>query len=263
MFSYERSVAYPHGHRNIMFDHRGVRTLPRLVGPTGVIDQDNTMLYDYLNEHNGICASHTSATGMGTDWRDVDPTYEPVVEIYQGHRQSYEHLGAPRSARRPGESIGGWAPLGMVWNALARQYRLGFQASSDHISTHISYAVALAEDSSRAAILDAFRRRHCYAATDNIIMDVRSGEHLMGDEFDAEGPVKLLVSIFGTSPVARVDIIKDFKYVYSTEPKEARVEFQWTDDERSRPAGLSWYYVRAIQDNGELAWASPIWVHTP
>ena len=32
MFTYERSVAYPHGHRNVMFDHRGVRTLPRLVG---------------------------------------------------------------------------------------------------------------------------------------------------------------------------------------------------------------------------------------
>ena len=76
----------------------------------------------------------------------------------------------------------------MVWNALAMQYRLGFEASSDHISTHISYAIALAEDTTRPAILDAFRRRHCYAATDNIIMDVRSGEHLMGDEFAADGP---------------------------------------------------------------------------
>ena len=83
---------------------------------------------------------------MGTDWRDNDPKVEPIVEIFQGHRNSYEHLGAPRVARRPGEAIGGWQPLGMVWNALALQYRLGFQASSDHISTHISYAIAIAED---------------------------------------------------------------------------------------------------------------------
>jgi hypothetical protein len=267
MFTYERSVAYPHGHRNVMFDHRGVRTLPRLVanaGPPaqGVVDADTLMLYDYLKQHDGITASHTSATGMGTDWRDVNPEFEPFVEIYQGHRQSYEYLGAPRSARRKDESIGGWQPLGMVWNALALQYRFGFEASSDHVSTHISYAVALAEDASRKAILDAFRRRHCYAATDNIIMDVRSGEHLMGDEFEADGPVKLRVSIHGTRPIARVDIIKDFQYVYSTEPKAQQVSFQWTDDEKGRPAGLSWYYVRAIQDDGELAWASPIWVHT-
>jgi hypothetical protein len=262
MFTYERSVAYPHGHRNVMFAHRGVRTLPRLVGANAILDDDTLMLYDYLQEHNGICASHTSATGMGTDWRDVNPALEPFVEIYQGHRQSYEYLGAPRSARRPGESIGGWQPSGFIWNALAMQYRIGFQASSDHISTHISYAVALAEDTTRAAILDAFRRRHCYAATDNIIIDVRSGEHVMGDEFNAVGPVKLAVHIRGTGPVKRVDIIKDFKYVYSTEPGKAEVEFAWTDDEQNRPPGLSWYYVRAIQSDGELAWASPIWVHT-
>ncbi len=156
MFTYERSVAYPNGHRNVMFDHRGVRTLSRLVGAVGVVDSDTLMLYNYLKEHNGICASHTSATGMGTDWRDVNAQFEPFVEIYQGHRQSYEYLGAPRSARRAAESIGGWQPLGMIWNALAMQYRLGFQASSDHISTHISYAIALTEDTTRPAVLSAF-----------------------------------------------------------------------------------------------------------
>src|SRR6185503_5994873 len=30
MFSYERSVQYPEGHRNTVFAQRGVRTLPRL-----------------------------------------------------------------------------------------------------------------------------------------------------------------------------------------------------------------------------------------
>jgi hypothetical protein len=48
-------------------------------------------------------------------------------------------------------------------------------------------------------------------------------------------------------------------YAYSTEPNRPRVEFEWADHEK-RGAGLSWYYVRAIQDNGELAWASPLWV---
>jgi hypothetical protein len=261
MFSYERSNPYPHGHRNVMFARRGVRTLPRLIGEGGIVDDDTRMLYDYLNELGGICASHTSATGMGTDWRDVDPRFEPFVEIYQGHRNSYEHLGAPRVARRPDEAIGGWRPLGMVWNALAMQYKFGFQASSDHISTHISYAIALAEEPSRAAILDAFRRRHCYGATDNIVLDVRSGDgaHLMGDEFEADGPVRLKVLAHGTAPIARVDVIKDFVYVYSTEPHRDRVEFSWTDEEPRTP-GLSWYYVRVLQEDGELAWGSPLWV---
>ena len=101
MFTYERSVSYPGGHRNVMFAYRGVRTLPRLVDESGVRtdvngrDLDAAMLYDYLNELGGICAAHTTGTGMGTDWRQNDPKVEPFVEIFQGHRQSYEHLGAP------------------------------------------------------------------------------------------------------------------------------------------------------------------------
>ena len=262
MFTYERSVSYPHGHRNVMFPMRGVRTLPRLVSDQGVSEQDTKMLYAYLRELGGICAVHTSATGMGTDWRDNDPTVEPIVEIFQGHRNSYEHLGAPRVARRPGEAIGGWKPLGMIWNALAMQYRLGYQASSDHISTHISYAFAIAEKPSREAIFDAFKNRHCYAATDNILLDVRSADHLMGDEFTASGPVRLKILAHGTAPIRRVDVIKDFVYVYTTEPKADRVEFEWVDEE-NRPGGLSWYYVRVLQTDGQLAWASPIWVHQP
>jgi len=220
------------------------------------------MLYAYLRELGGICAVHTSATGMGTDWRDNDPAVEPIVEIFQGHRNSYEHLGAPRVARRPGEAIGGWKPLGMIWNALAMQYRLGYQASSDHISTHISYAFAIAEKPSREAIFDAFKNRHCYAATDNILLDVRCGDHLMGDEFTAGGPVRLKILAHGTGPISRVDIIKDFVYVYTTEPRTDRVEFEWVDEEH-RPDGLSWYYVRVLQVDGQIAWASPIWVHQP
>jgi hypothetical protein len=265
MFSYERSVPYPNGHRNVMFVRRGVRPLPRLASPTGgpgVHDDDTKMLYDYLTELGGICAAHTTGTDQGTDWRDNNAKVEPMVEIYQGIRSSYEHLGAPRVARRVDESVSGFEPAGMVWNALGLQYRLGFQASSDHVSTHISYAVALAEEHTRAAILDAFKRRHCYAATDNILLDVRSGDHLMGDEFDANGPIELRVLAHGTRPIARVDIIKDFMYVYSTEPRQDRVEFTWTDAERDRPAGTSWYYVRLIQDDGELAWGSPLWIRS-
>ena len=266
MFTYERSVAYPGGHRNVMFAQRGVRTLPRLSDDDGVkIDEsgrdlDVQMLYEYLRELGGICASHTSATGMGTDWRDERSQGRAVRRDLPGRTATRTStFGAPRVAHGPGDAVGGWRPLGMVWNALALAVRLGFQASSDHISTHISFAVAIAEDATRAAILDAFRRRHCYAATDNIVLDVRSGDHLMGDEFTAQGPVTLKVMAHGTGPIQRVDIIKDFHYVYSTEPGKARVEFTWTDEDGVN-RGPSWYYVRVLQDDGELAWGSPMWI---
>ena len=224
------------------------------------IDDDTPMLYDYLKEHGGICASHTSATGMGTDWRDVNPEYEPFVEIFQGHRNSYEHLGAPawRGGRARRSAAGGrWGWSGTPWRM---QYSFGFQASSDHISTHISYAVALAEEPTREAILDAFRRRHCYAATDNIVLDVRSGDHIMGDEFNADGPVRSRSS--STAPGRSRGSTSSRTSSTSSRPSRTGPRSSSNGPTRSSaPPGLSWYYVRVHQDDGELAWGSPIWVH--
>ena len=44
------------------------------------------------------------------------------------------------------------------------------------------------DDASRQGILDAIRKRHTYGATDNIILDVRMGEHFMGDDFALSKP---------------------------------------------------------------------------
>jgi hypothetical protein len=272
MFSYERSVAYPHGHRNCMFAQRGVRTLPRLAPPAGatkkeapggVHPDDTKMLYRYLRELGGLCASHTSATSMGTDWRDNDPAAEPVVEIYQGDRMSYEHEGAPRagyeakSGKEP-VNVAGWYPKGFINLALGKGYKLGFQASSDHWSTHISFFVVLAERNDRAAILEAIKKRHCYGATDNIVLDVRSGEHLMGDELKTNAAPALQINVEGTGDLAKVEVLRDSKVVHTVRPKGRAYRGAWTDP--SPEAGAHYYYVRVLQADGEIAWASPLWI---
>ncbi len=195
---------------------------------------------------------------MGTDWRDNDAEVEPVVEIYQGHRHNYENIGMPRAPTAETQ-IGGYQPKGFVWNALEKGYRLGFQCSSDHISTHMSYAVLLTDDISRRGVIDAFKKRHCYGATDNIVLDVRSGEHLMGDRFTTAKRPTLDIRAQGTAAIAKVHVIRDNKYVYSAEPKQRNVELHFTDMDAA--AGKSsYYYVRIEQADGNLAWASPMWI---
>src|ERR1035441_2341717 len=162
MYYYERSVSYPEGHRNIIFDKRGIPTLPRL--PVTAPDSprapapDTTMLYAYLHFSNGLSAPHTSATDQGTDWRNNDPVVEPFVEIYQGARQDYEMPGAPR-ANTAADSISGFDAPGYVSNALGFGYQLGFEASSDHVSTHISFTNLWVTAPGRAGIMDAMRKR--------------------------------------------------------------------------------------------------------
>ncbi len=262
MFNYERSVVYPEGHRNVIFAQRGIRTLPRVLPVTSpdasVHAPDTQMLYAYLKAFNGVTAAHTSGTLMGTDWRDNDPLVEPAVEIYQGDRQNYEMPDAPRSNSEK-DSIGGWRPKGFIDQALEKGYKLSFEASSDHISTHISYANIYVTGLNREAVLDGFKKRHLYAATDNILADVSSGEHMMGDQFSTAVAPALQVKLTGTAPFSKVYVVKDGKYVYSIEPKTAKVDFSWRD--MAAEAGkLSYYYVRGEQENGEIVWASPMWI---
>jgi hypothetical protein len=275
MFTYERSVVYPSGHRNVMFAKRGIRPLPRMsnqpqqnreimfgTAEGGTPDVKN--LYAYLRFFDGICSSHTSATSMGTDWRDNDPKVEPVVEVYQGHRQNYEEPNAPMTAKNAQDSIGGYEPAGYIWNAFEKGYRLGFQLSSDHISTHISYGIVYAEGPTREAILDAFKKRHSYGAHDNIILDVRCGQQMMGDEFTLKTQPKLEISVSGTAPIARIDIVRQIDrerpaYVYNTEPKQQNVKLTWADN-TAKAGAVNMYYVRIQQSDGKMAWASPMWI---
>ncbi len=264
-FTYERSVSYPEGHRNVVFAQRGVRTLPRLpkTAPQPVIAAPDTlMLYDYLRHFQGVCASHTSATDMGTDWRNNAPDVEPMVEIYQGARQNYERPGAPRSPTAS-DAIGGWRPLGFVNLALKKGYQFSFQSSSDHGSTHISYAMVYAEDTSREALLRAMRARHTYGATDNIIADYRctagGKEYMLGDAFTAQEPPTLRLKLIGTAPFAKVTLVKDDEEIHVVTPNKAEVELTWTDP--APTAGrTSYYYFRGEQSDGELVWVSPMWI---
>jgi hypothetical protein len=261
-YSYERSVVYPNGHRNILFAQRGVPTLPipdaEQRGETGA-----AALYAYLKKNNGIAISHTSATGMGTDWRDNDPNVEPLVEIYQGDRVSAEYEGAPKAAYggNLASAPGGFKPKGYVWNAWARGYKLGTEAASDHLSTHISYSCILSPGGSREALLDSMRARHSYGATDNIVLDYRlvtqaGKEYLQGDIVQSPGPFKLTAHVTGTQPIRQIDIVCNNKFVFTSAPLQREVSLTFTNTEE----GERYYYVRVMQVDDNMAWSSPIWV---
>ena len=261
MYYYERSVSYPEGHRNIIFDKRGIRTLPRL--PVTAPDSprapapDTTMLYAYLHFFNGLSAPHTSATDQGTDWRNNDPVVEPFVEIYQGARQDYEMPGAPR-ANTAADSISGFDAPGYVSNALGFGYQLGFEASSDHVSTHISFTNLWVTAPGRAGIMDAMRKRRMYGSTDNILADFRSGTHFMGEAFTATGAPVFTVRLFGTAPFQNVVLVKDGNVAYTTSGDRV-LAFSYQDSAAVK-GKTSYYYVRGLQTDGQIVWVSPMWV---
>jgi hypothetical protein len=215
------------------------------------------MLYQYLHFFNGGSAPHTSATDQGTDWRNSDPQVETFVEIYQGDRQDYEMPGAPRS-NTPSDSISGYEASGYVSNALNKGYQLGFEASSDHISTHISFTNLWVTAPTRTGILDAMRKRHIYGSTDDIVADFRSGTHLMGDSFTTSTPPVFTVRLWGTNTFQTVVLVKDGNVIYSTSGDRV-VSFTYQDTAAVK-GKQSYYYVRGLQSDGQVVWVSPMWV---
>ena len=218
------------------------------------IRNDTKLLYDIVKETGGLAIPHTSgSTGMGTDWSDNDPEVDAVVEIYQGARLSYEHQGAPRGARLGERGGGGFQAAGEVWNAWKKGYRVGVIASSDHYSTHISYAMAYTPSTSREDIFNSIKKRHTYGATDNIVLEFWLGDHFMGDDFATSERQNIRVRVRGTDEVAKVHLIRDGEYIHTVAPAKREVEFEYIDNDAG--VGQHWYYARV-----ELAWSSPIWV---
>lgn len=181
LYTYERSVRYPEGHRNVIFNPP-----PRHPHAPASADQ---------RSQRGTRARHADALQIPSLLRQASaprtpapPAWAPIgATTIRRSSPSSKSIkargkttdpGAPRSPVAD-DAIGGWEPLGFVDLALKKGYRLAFESSSDHGSTHISYALAYAENSSREAIFKAMQQRHVYAATDNIVADFRCGTHMM------------------------------------------------------------------------------------
>ncbi len=283
LYGYERNPGNPYGHRNLIYTHRNYPVVPFFIpmhprfllpdSPDGElltfssmgfgsgVRNETKLMYEVARKTGGLAIPHTSGTSsMGTDWRDHDPQVDTVAEIYQGARQSYEHKNAPRGIRdgEEGDAAGGFQQPGMFWNAWGKGYKIGVIASSDHYSTHISYAMVYTPDTSREAIHDGIRRRRTYGATDNIVLDFRLGDAFMGEETVASEPQRIRARVRGTDRIAAVHLIRDASYVYKIEPGTQEAEFEYLDVEAG--PGDHWYYVRVEQEDGELAWSSPIWI---
>jgi hypothetical protein len=257
IYGYERSNGAPNGgHRNVFFLTRGaeINRSDSWYSGRNLPPQDtrpDTTLYPWMRQRGGtLTAAHTpeySKEAMRGTWTYNDPQMEPITEIFQGFRHSYE---------RPDQQV---ADEASVWHALGKGYRLGFIASSDHISTHTSYACVWATEKTREAIFEALSARRTFAATDRISLDFRIGDALMGEEVAISEPnVRLSIEANGTMPIDEIEIVRSGHVIATLKPRTERVDMLFVDPEPL--AGKSYYYVRLLQRDRNVAWGSPVWV---
>jgi hypothetical protein len=194
-----------------------------------------------------------------------------------------EVLGLPIDA--------GEAPEGVVQRALALGWRVGFLGGADDRHGHPGDATKTgpepfryrdglvgvwATELTRASIWDALWNRRTVASTGpRIVLRWQMGEHLMGEDVEARAGEGIMaqrlinIEAHGQSRIVTVEIVRNNEVVHSERPGTHDAAVSWADEEpfdafALRPlsgrAPFAFYYVRVLQDDGEMAWASPIWL---
>lgn len=233
--------------------------------------------------------SFTMAKGVEYDFQDFDPDFERVVEIYNawGCSERAAKEGNPfpiRSSNGRQESA-----EGSIQKALERNLRFGFVAGglddrgvysnlfeSDQVQYTPGLTAIVAPSHSREAILDALYQRSCYATTgERIIVGLYVAGVPMGKEVSTADKPGLAINrhlsgyVAGTCKLKTVEIIRNGKVIHTYKPDKYFLEFTYDDmnpleksviPSKDKRPPFAYYYLRITQEDGHMAWSSPIWV---
>jgi len=263
--------SYAHGHRNVYFDNHRIEEIwpgERLdldAGPNGL-----RPFFEYLRSRKDELISIPHHTMVWTDWDVFDHELERVCEIYSMWGCTERPISEGNPLWDKSCIPGGGAQAG-----LARGYRYGFIAASDSHSGFpgrqhpdlygfcFSYKSGLAAirapELNAKSLIDSLKSRNCYATTGaRIYVEFAVNDARMGSEITGGDPRRITGRVVGTDAIARVDIVRDNADWLTLTPGDDDVTIDATDDS---PLGAgSFYYLRVTQADGEMAWASPVWI---
>lgn len=225
----------------------------------------------------------TMGKGMHYDFKDFNPDFERVVEIYNAWGSS-EEMGGMRPITGGIEQT----PEGSIVEALKRNCRFGFVAGGlddrgiysdffegDQVQYSPGLTGIICEKYTRESMLDALVRRSCYATTGpRIIVGFYIAGQRMGTEISTATKPGLNVNrhisgyVAGTAKLKAVEVIRNGSVIHTFHPNDYHFDYYYDDQDSLEKATLdgqgkdpfSFYYLRVTQEDGHIAWSSPIWI---
>lgn len=235
--------------------------------------------------------SFTMGKGYEYNFENFDPDYERVVEIYNawGSSEMTKKEGNTRPITSSVSSGVQESVEGSIQKALQRNCRFGFVAGglddrgiyadlyeSEQEQYSPGLTAIIAPTHSREALAEALYQRSCYATTgERMIVGLYLAGVSMGKEISTAEKPGLAVNrhlsgyVAGTTKLKTVEIIRNGKVLKLYEPDQYHFEFTYDDltalekvciDAKDKKPPFVYYYLRVIQEDGHIAWSSPIWV---
>jgi hypothetical protein len=236
--------------------------------------------------------SFTMAKGFETTFSDYDAEFERVVEIYNawGSSECTTKEGNLRPITCNGKNGISETEKGSIRKALNNNFRFGFVAGglddrgvysecfeSDQVQYSPGLTAILAIEQTREALFQALVNRSCYATTgERMALGFYIAGSAMGSELNTKTKPGLSfnrhISGFaaGTAPIKEISFIRNGKPFHTIHPKSAHYEFAIDDTDllskilMPAPGGekppFVYYYMRVVQEDGHMAWTSPIWI---
>lgn len=256
--------------------------------------KSNTLKKIYKSHHPKELLSipcFTMAKGTITPFTQFDPDFERVVEIYNawGCSECTTKEGNLRPITSEDKKGVFEVDKGSLRRALNQNCRFGFVAgglddrgiySAFFESNQVQYSPGLtaifALEHTREAIFQALYNRSCYATTgERIILAYSIANANMGSELNTKAKPGLVynrhISGFsaGTTTICEITIFRNGQPLQIFHPDASHFEFAFDDAESltkillsspdDRPAFV-YYYIRVVQEDGHIAWGSPIWI---
>jgi len=242
-------------------------------------------LWQHFQEDDDVVGGGHASLGHGLVWEMHDPEVERFIEIYSMWGASdfkdnpLSMVGSPLSAdwnwERPGaisvnEILQSGAKLGFTGGGDCHEGHAGFssedpdgQGTTSHtfasaLAFRCGMTAALMPNLDRKSLIRALRNRKTYATTGaRILLDFTAAGYAMGSIGKTE-KVICIATVYAVHPLKTVEIIKDGSVVWKHETSELDTKLLWQDPDPT--SGESYYYLHVIQQDGQEAWSSPIWI---
>ncbi len=233
----------------------------------------------------------TMGKGFEYDFKTFNPEFERVVEIYNswGSSECTKKEGNPRSIKAPGKQGVQESAEGSIVAALKENKRFGFVAGglddrsiyceffeSDQEQYSPGMTGIISKEHNRASLYEALYNRSCYATTGKrIIVGMYIAGHPMGTELNTVDKPGLNYNrhisgyVAGTEKLKTIEIIRNGEILHTFKPDDYHFKFEHDDmttlksvciDAKDKNPPFAFYYLRVTQDDGNMAWSSPVWI---